>query len=187
MLAEPWEKPAFTLARTDGSPFDFGRETDGSVTLLFFGYTHCPDVCPVHMANLAAVLARLPPDVASRVMVVFVTTDPARDTPERLRRWLAEFDPRFVGLLGPLEKVNAIQQRIGLAPAVPQEPATPGADYLVGHAARVIAYGADGLARVVYPFGTRQADWAHDLPILVRARWERGAGPPTTRRGTDGP
>ncbi len=170
-LPAPWEKPAFTLTATTGAPYDFRRETEGWVTLLFFGYTHCPDVCPVHMANLAAVLDKAPPDVASRVKVVFVSTDPERDTPERLRRWLDGFDARFVGLRGPLTEVNAVQRSIGLAPAVKQEPASGGADYLVGHAAQVIAYTADNRAHVVYAFGTRQADWAHDLPILVRADW----------------
>lgn len=171
-LAEPWERPAFTLTATDGHPYDFRAETAGYLTLLFFGYTHCPDVCPVHMANLAAVLPKLPPGVASRVKVVFVTTDPERDTAERLRRWLDGFDPRFVGLVGPLDSVNAIQQRIGLAPAI-QQPTADGANYLVGHAAQVIAYSPDGRAHAVYPFGTRQADWAHDLPWLARIGSER--------------
>lgn len=170
-LPHPWEKPAFTLTAASGPAYDFRRETEGQVTLLFFGYTHCPDVCPVHMANLAAVLEKAPPDVASRVTVVFVSTDPERDTGERLRSWLAGFDPRFVGLRGPLAEVNAIQRAIGLAPAVKQEPADGGAQYLVGHAAQVIAYTADNRAHVVYSFGTRQTDWAHDLPILVRADW----------------
>lgn len=180
VLGEPWEKPGFTLTSTAGEAFDFRHETDGYVTLLFFGYTHCPDVCPVHMANIGTVLGRLPPDVASRIKVVFVTTDPARDTPQRLRAWLNGFDPRFVGLLGPLDTVNAIQRRLGLAPAVRQDASDGGSDYAVGHAAQVIAFTTDDRARVVYPFGTRQADWAHDLPILVRTDWRRVL--PTPRR-----
>ncbi len=166
-LAPPQPKPQFTLTATSGTPFDFARETEGRVALLFFGYTHCPDVCPVHMANLAAVLRKVPPDVAGRVRVVFVTTDPDRDSLPRLREWLDRFDPRFTGLRGDMEEVNALLRSIGLAAAVPQRSGDDPGDYLVGHAAQVIAYTADDLAHVVYPFGTRQADWAHDLPRLV--------------------
>ncbi|HEU5170512.1 MAG TPA: SCO family protein, partial [Gemmatimonadales bacterium] len=149
------------------------RDTRGAVTLLFFGYTHCPDVCPVHMANLAAVLDRLPTQIADRVRVVFVTTDPERDTPARLREWLGAFDARFIGLTGPPEQLERAQIAAGVLPAVRDTAA--GENYSVGHAAQVIAYTADGLGRVMYPFGTRQADWEHDLPRLVRASGEAPA------------
>jgi len=165
-LDPPAPKPEFILTDTQGAAFDFRARTGGYLTLLFFGYTHCPDVCPVHMANLAAVLNRLPDEVSRRVKVVFVTTDPARDTPERLSSWLARFDPDFIGLTGPPEALERAQRAAGVAPARPDSAA--GADYSVGHAAQVMAYTADGLGRVVYPAGTRQVDWAHDLPLLVR-------------------
>lgn len=167
-LPEPWPKPAFTLSDTRGEPFAFRDRTAGRVTLLFFGYTHCPDICPVHMASLAAVLAKLPPAVANEVAVVFVSTDPERDTGARIRSWLDGFDPAFIGLRGSLDSVNAIQQEIGLAAAVPGE--RTGGGYLVGHAAQVVAYTKDDNAHVVYPSGTRQTDWAHDLPLLVGRR-----------------
>ncbi|UCD24400.1 MAG: SCO family protein [Gemmatimonadota bacterium] len=166
----PLEKPDFSLIRTNGDTFDFRAETDGFVTLLFFGYTHCPDVCPIHMANIAAVLRNLPPDVSRAVKVVMVSTDPDRDTPDRFGPWLAQFDPSFVGLIGPIEEVNAIQSRLQLPPASKYGD-DPGS-YTVGHSARVIAFTADNRAHVSYPFGTRQNDWAHDLPLLVKAEWE---------------
>jgi protein SCO1/2 len=170
-LVQPWPKPDFTLLTTRGERFEFRSDTDGYVTLLFFGYTNCPDVCPVHMANIAAVLPKLPPQVATAIKVVFVTTDPERDTPERLESWLSGFDPRFIGLVGSLEAVNKIQRDVGLAPATRLGDRDDG--YRVGHAAQVVAYTRDNQAHVVYPFGTRQADWAHDLPILVEAkRWD---------------
>lgn len=169
-LAEAWPRPEFTLTDTGGEPFAFRARTAGTVTLLFFGYTHCPDVCPVHLANIAGVLGTLPPGVSNRVRVVFVSTDPERDTPERIRSWLDGFDHRFVGLRGPLDEVNAIQRRIGLAAAV--VPDTTRGDYTVGHAAQVIAYTADDSAHVMYGFGTRQTDWAADLPRLVRGDWD---------------
>jgi protein SCO1/2 len=166
-LDSPTPKPEFVLTDTRGAPFDFQARTAGYLTLLFFGYTHCPDVCPVHMANLAAVLGRLPDEVGRRVRVVFVTTDPARDTPERLSAWLAKFDSDFIGLTGTAEQLERAQIAAGVAPAEKSDSADS-AGYSVGHAAQVLAYTPDGLGRVVYPSGTRQLDWAHDIPLLVR-------------------
>jgi len=166
-LDPPAPKPEFVLTDTQGAPFDFRARTAGYVTLLFFGYTHCPDVCPVHMANLGAVLNRLPDEISRQVRVVFVTTDPARDTPERLSTWLAQFDADFIGLTGSPQEVERAQVAAGVAPARPDS--TGGADYAVGHAAQVMAYTPDGVGRVVYPSGTRQVDWAHDIPLLARA------------------
>ncbi len=169
VLSAPLPKADFTLTNTAGEPFAFREETQGYVTLLFFGYTSCPDICPVHMANIAAVLRRLPPQTASRVKVVMVTVDPERDTPERLRSWLNAFDPSFVGLTGSVEEVNGILRSMMLPPAVKQGEGET--DYLVGHTARVIAFTTDNRAHVTYPSGTRQVDWAHDLPLLVEADW----------------
>ncbi len=167
ILTEPLAKADFALESMNGGTFEFRKETQGFVTLLFFGYTYCPDVCPLHMANIGAVLKKLPPDVANQVRVVFVTTDPERDTPERLREWLGHFDRNFIGLLGPLDDVNAIQASFGLPPARREDLPTGG--YGVGHSARVIAFTTDNLAHVAYAFGARQEDWAHDLPILVNS------------------
>jgi protein SCO1/2 len=169
LLPDPIPKADFTLSDTEGEPFAFVPETEGYVTLLFFGYTYCPDICPVHMANIAAVLHRLPPQIANRVRVVMVTVDPERDTPQRLRQWLDNFDRSFVGLVGPMDEVNAIQRSFRLAAAVKLGDDTTG--YLMGHAAQVIAFTTDNRAHVMYPSGTRQADWAHDLPLLVRGDW----------------
>src|SRR6266550_8720606 len=77
LVTPPLPKPRFVLTDTSGAPFDFWNRTQGSITLLFFGYTYCPDQCPMHMANIGAALKRLPPDIADQVKLVFVTTDPA--------------------------------------------------------------------------------------------------------------
>ncbi len=169
VLPGPLPKVEFTLQSARGDSFDFRKETDGFVTLLFFGYTYCPDVCPIHMANIAAVKKKLPPDVASRLRVVFVTTDPERDTPERITQWLSHFDRSFVGLIGTLEEVNEIQRAIGLGSAVRED--FPEGGYGIAHAASVVAYTPDNQAHVLYGFGTRQEDWAHDLPRLVELSW----------------
>jgi len=173
-LADPIEVPDFTLTDTRGEPYRFRSGTAGRLTFLFFGYTSCPDICPVHMANLAAALGDLPYDQRRRVEVVFVSTDPDRDTPERIRAWLDRFDRGFVGLRGPLERVNEIQRALRLPPAVVQaleerqaDTSRTGTDYLVGHASQILAVTGDGRARVAYPAGIRQTDWRHDLRELL--------------------
>jgi protein SCO1/2 len=162
----PIAKPDLVLTDTRGQRYDLREETDGYLTLLFFGYTHCPDVCPVHMATLGAAIGELPPEVRDRTKVVFVSTDPERDTPERLRAWLDGFDRSIVGLHGPLEELNAALAAMKL-PGVAVVPSEHGSDPLIGHPSAVLAFGPDGLARVRYPFGVRRADWAHDLPLLA--------------------
>ena len=165
-IPEPWPKPDFTLTTTEGKPFSFRRDTEGYLTLLFFGYTHCPDVCPIHMSNIAAVLHRLPSSMSNRVRVVMVTTDPGRDTPQVLRAWLDHFDRSFIGVAGPEEALYAAEEAAGVMPSTPDKPDSAG-DYTIGHGAQVTAFTTDNMARAVYPSGIRQRDWAHDIPVLL--------------------
>lgn len=156
--------PTFTLSDLDGRPYRLPDSAAGKVILLFFGYTHCPDICPVHMANIAGALKKLPHRIASQVEVIFVTTDPERDTPERLREWLAVFDPGFVGLRGSQEEVDSAAATLRMPAAVRD---TVGETYYVGHMAYVVGFTRDGVARFLYPGGVRQADWAKEIPRLV--------------------
>lgn len=165
-LAEPWERPDFTLTTTDGEPFSFADETAGRLTLLFFGYTSCPDVCPIHLATLAGALDQ--PGVPEPV-VVFVGIDPARDTPEAVRSFLDRYDTDFIGLIGTEAELDAAQRATGVPVAI-AEPADAAGQYLVGHAAQIVAYTPDDLAHVVYPFGVRRQDWVRDLPLLATIR-----------------
>jgi protein SCO1/2 len=173
-LVPPHAKADFTLDDTQGKPFHFVRDTHDAVTLLYFGYTNCPDVCPTHLTNIAAALKKLSPEDQSRVRLVFVTTDPNRDTPERLRGWLDNFDKRFIGLRGGLDSVNAIASRFGLPPSTIEmmdpSAAGPQAMYGMGHAAQVLAFSPDDSLRTEYPSGFTVDDWANDLPKLVKIR-----------------
>ncbi|HLU40863.1 MAG TPA: SCO family protein [Microthrixaceae bacterium] len=166
-LAEPTEKPDFVLTDTDGNPFDFRAETEGVITLLFFGYTNCPDICPPHLAQIAQVLDQ--PGALTNVKVVFVTVDPERDTPEVLRDFLDSFDRSFIGLTGDPEVIRQAQIDTGVPPAIVDEPDEDG-DYLVGHSGEMRAYAPNGLGYVTFPFGTRQSQFAHDLQVLDRLR-----------------
>src|SRR6201997_4518273 len=114
LVTPPLPKPHFVLTDTSGARFDFWNRTRGSITLLFFGYTYCPDECPMHMAKVGAALKKLPRGIVNQVKLVFVTTDPARDTRVDLRRWLDNFDKRFVGLTGTPTALDAVQKATGV-------------------------------------------------------------------------
>ncbi|MCM3926299.1 SCO family protein [Frankia sp. AiPs1] len=164
-LGAPIDLPDLHLTDTTGHPYDLRAHAPGRVTLLFFGYTHCPDICPTTMADLAAALTQVSPDIRRRTSVVFVTSDPQRDTPPVMRHWLDSFDSGFVGLTGELATIDAAARSVG----VPLEPPRHQADgsWIVDHGAQVLAFGPDRRARVVYTAGTSVADYAHDLPLLL--------------------
>jgi protein SCO1 len=170
LVSPPLPKPKFTLTDTSGSPFDFEFKTKGYTTLLFFGYTHCPDMCPLQMSTIARALREIPPASADRFKVVFVTTDPERDTPQVLRSWLDHFDKRLIGLTGSEADIAAAQIAANLSPAK-KSAVRPDGNYEVGHAAFVLAYTKDNLAHVIYPVGVKEDDWVHDLPYLATETW----------------
>lgn len=156
-------RPTFTLTDTAGTPYDFAARTRGRPTLLFFGYTHCPDVCPTTMADTAAALRGTPEPLRGTVQVVFVTTDPARDTGKVLAAWLRNFDPdlprRFVGLTGTVAQVEAAQAAAKVPVATENGQA---------HSAELLLYGADDYARVAYASGSSPDDLRHDLPLAAK-------------------
>src|SRR5690606_38635291 len=152
------------LTDVDGQPYDFRAETEGKLAFVFIGYTNCPDVCPLHMANIASALSPHP-ELEERVEVVFITADPERDTPERLRSWLGPFNPGFVGLRGTPEEVHAIENSLNLPLSV--VPSGEEADYAVGHAALVVAFPPNGPGRVGYLSGALPSDYAEDIPKLL--------------------
>lgn len=159
----PRPKPAFSLTTTSGEPYYFSAETEGKLTLLYFGYLNCPDICPVHLAQIAETFDKLP-EIARDTEVVFVSVDPARDSPEEIRAYLDTFDSRFVGLTGSLPEIESAQAAAGVPVAVF---VGEGEDYTVNHAGMVVAYAPDGLNHTLYPFGVRQSAWSNDLQILA--------------------
>jgi protein SCO1/2 len=170
LIDPPQPKPRFTLTDTSGARFDLSSKTHGYVTLLFFGYTHCPDMCPLQVSMIAKALKEISPGIADQFKVVFVTTDPERDSPEVLRSWLDHFDQRFIGLTGNRAAIDAAQIAANITPAKKSTVRSDGA-YEVGHAAFVLAYTKDSLAHVIYPVGMKLEDWIHDLPYLAKETW----------------
>jgi protein SCO1/2 len=165
-------RPDFTLTDTAGQSYDFGKRTRGKVTLLYFGYTNCPDECPTSMADVAAALRSVPSAVAAQVTVVFATTDPWRDNAKVVRAWLDRFHPPapFVGLTGSPGEVAGAETTMGM-PISTREPRAKGqkpGQYSVSHFAAVIVYGRDDRLATLYPSGVVPADIAADLKVLVK-------------------
>jgi protein SCO1/2 len=129
------------------------------VTLMFFGYTHCPRECPLTMADTAAALRELAPAQRAGIRVVFVTVDPARDTGPVLRRWLDRYDPAFTGLTGSPRAVRAAAAAAGIPVG------TGGAD--LDHGTEMLAFTPDNRAHLAFFPSTPPAGIAHDLRLLV--------------------
>ena len=142
------------------------------MTLLYFGYTHCPDECPTSMADVAQALRSVGPAVSSKVTVVFATTDPWRDNAKVLRRWLDKFRPPtpFVGLTGSPAQIAGAETTMGMPISSREARATgqkPG-QYSVSHFAAVMVFGRDDRLATLYPSGVVPADIAADLKLLVK-------------------
>ena len=163
-LAEPYRRPSFTLTDTAGKPYDFKALTDGRPTLLYFGYTRCPDVCPTTLADIAVALRGVPADVAKQVRVVFVTTDPGYDTPAVLGEYLHRFDAdlpvQFVGLTGTQALIDQAQLSAGV-PVAEDDGKT--------HSSLLLLYGKDDAAHVAFDQGNTPHDIASDLKQVVAA------------------
>lgn len=168
-LNVPLPRPNFVLTDSHGRSYDFAARTRGRATLLYFGYTNCPYQCPTAMADIAVALSRLPRSVRNKISVVFVTTDPERDSPIVLRRWLAYFNAPIIGLTGTRAAVEAAQEAAHVTVSVPKpnEP-PPAGPASTAHGGGVLAYGTDDYAHVTYPAGTTSADLVRDLPLLAR-------------------
>lgn len=158
--------PAASLVDVDGTEVALDTAFAGTPTLLFFGYTSCPDICPIHLAAIASAMGTAGISYDD-LDVVFVSVDPERDTPERIASYLANFDTRMVGLHGDRAVVADALAQLDLGGVVVEGPDPRGEGDLIGHPAQVIGFDADGRAQRVWPFGARRSDWIADLPRIV--------------------
>ena len=165
VLDPPFEVAATPLTDTSGSPYSLTEDTDKPLTLVFFGYTHCPDICQVVMANLASAMTRLDERDRERVEVVFVTTDPARDTEKVLRSYLDQLDPAFVGLTGELDTIVSVGKPLGVG--ITQGEKLPSGGYDVTHGTTITGIDADDQGSVYWDGETSSADLASDIHRLL--------------------
>ena len=166
VLDTPYVVPATPLTASTGGQYSLTRDTDKPLTLVFFGYTHCPDICQVVMSTLASAMTRLDEAEREQVDVAFVTTDPARDTAPVLEDYLDRFDPTFFGLTGDLDTIAAIGKP--LAVAVEQGKKLPSGGYEVVHSTQVSAIGSDDKVHVLWTQDTSAATIAADVHHLLQ-------------------
>ena len=140
--------PDVTLTDQDGNPYNLAEDPSTAAVVLFFGYTNCPDVCPGILADMATAKRRLPEDLVDDVTLIVVTTDPARDTPEALKEYLARVDDSFIGLTGSLEDIKPAALSLGIDIAEGKQ--LPSGGYEVDHGSYVLGFGEDRLLRVVW-------------------------------------
>jgi protein SCO1 len=157
----PREAPDFSLQSSAGGTLAL-REYRGKVVILGFGFTSCPDVCPVTLATLAQARRKLGPDAAD-VQVLYVTVDPERDGPERMKEYLNAFDPTFIGGSGPAEKLAAVRKDYGIL----AEKKIKGTSYLVAHSSYTYLIDRRGRLRALMQYGRGPDDYVHDLKILL--------------------
>jgi protein SCO1 len=174
-LDPPRTLPDVTLTDVDGDEVALAEDFAGEPVLLFFGYTSCPDICPIHLRTIASSMSALGVST-QQIRVVFVSVDPERDTPERIREFTTAFDRSFVGLHGDLDVVEDALSQLDLPGPVVEGPDPRGEGDLIGHPAQVIGFDHEGVAQRVWPFGARRADWVADLPRILE-EWTPGAEP----------
>lgn len=183
VVTDPPLQPSDVVLRdTEHKPYHLAGASPEKVTVLYFGFTHCDDVCPTTMADLAAARRALPSSLAHRVQVVFVTVDPRRDTPRVLNHWLGRFDPDIVGLRGPTALVHQAERSLYADPSAIEPPtggdhragrgrgasSTGAGDYEVSHSGSVYVFGP-GETSLLYSGGTTVTQYARDFTRLLKA------------------
>jgi protein SCO1/2 len=155
---------AFSLTSDEGRAVK-AQDYRGKVVLLYFGYTHCPDVCPTTMAHLASVMQRLG-KAADQVKILFVSVDPTRDTPALLHSYVRAFDPHAIGLTGTEDAIKALAKRYRGA----YEAESPGAngDYEVTHSSAIYIFDKSGKAQLLATPSDSINDYVHDLQQLLQ-------------------
>ncbi len=162
-LPEPTEIGELTLVDQDGRPFD-GSVLQGKWSYAFFGYTNCPDICPITMSLLKQVEQRLhetaSPDVAAKFQGIFVTVDPARDSPETVREFVASFSPNFLGVTGTEENIRSLASNVAVGyRRIGSDDSK--IEYLVEHQGHIVVFSPEGRC-----YGFIKPE--HDTTQLVR-------------------
>ena len=152
LLSQSRGLPPLQMADQHGQPVALDQ-LKGTWSLVFFGYTYCPDICPTTLAQLRQIKRQLPQRTVDRLRIVLVSVDPARDTTAQLKQYLAYFDKDFLGVRGSIEDTRTLSNALSI-PFVPADTRTPG--YTVDHSGNLAIIGPDGRQRgfVRAPFDT---------------------------------
>ncbi|MFG0720141.1 SCO family protein [Pseudomonas sp. GLN_6] len=163
LLPQSRNLPELSLTNQDGQTVAVDQLKD-QWSLLFFGYTFCPDICPATLAQLRQLQGQLPPETLAKLRIVLVTVDPHRDTPEQLKKYLEYFDAGFIGLTGE----EAIIQKLANGVSIPFIPAdTSKENYTVDHSGNLVLIGPDGKQRGFIRAPINNTKLAAQLPGLI--------------------
>jgi protein SCO1/2 len=163
-LDPPWPLPDFELTDTQGQTFQLS-DVEGDLALIYFGYTHCPDVCPLTLLDVKEALQGMEDN--GRVQVIFITVDPERDTPEVLAGYLSAFDPDFIGLTGDSHTIQEVVKPYRVM-AEKEDAGQAAVGYLVNHTARLYLVNPQRELRLTYTFGFDPAALRSDLEHLLK-------------------
>jgi protein SCO1/2 len=154
--------PDFKLQGSDGSEVTLTRYR-GKIAIVVFGFTACPTVCPTTLRTLAEARKQLGAD-ADQLQIVYLTVDPERDDVERMRVYLATFDPTFVGATGTAAELEAVRKEYGIF----ANRESAGESYSFSHSSYTYLVDRDGRLRALMPYGQKPEDYVHDVRILLK-------------------
>lgn len=157
---------SFNLTDENGATVTATDYADAPLTLLFFGYTNCPDICPMTLSRLSSAIAGLAPDVQNKIKVLFVSVDPKRDTPQRLKEYTAHFGPQFVGLTGSQQELTRFTKVMRVAYGY-GEPDSETGFYLVSHSAAIFVFDNQQQVRLLINQQEKVAAITEDLQTLL--------------------
>ena len=164
VIEPPLPLEDFILQTANNEPFRLSDQ-DGKITLLFFGYTSCPDVCPTTLAEFKQVYEKLGDD-AQNVQFLMITADPERDTPDRISEFVSYFNPVFVGLSGERSELEKVYKEFSVF--VEKQETDSAAGYLVSHTSSVFVLDRNNDLRLTFPYGTSASEMTDDIAQLLK-------------------
>ncbi|MEE5115946.1 SCO family protein [Pseudomonas alliivorans] len=163
LLPQSRSLPSLSMSDQNGAPVAVD-ELKGKWTLVFFGYTYCPDICPTTLAQLRDIRTKLPQETVDNMRVVLVSVDPDRDTPQELKQYLGYFDPRYIGLTAPVADIQKLASALSI-PFIPADTSKPG--YTVDHSGNLALIGPDGRQRGFIRSPLNAQKLVAQLPVLL--------------------
>ena len=165
LLPQSRTLPALQMTNQDGQPV-MVNELKGKWSLLFFGYTFCPDICPTTLAQLRQIKSELPADAVDKLQIILVSVDPHRDTPQQLKQYLGYFDPQFIGLAPTsVEELQKVANAVSI-PFIPADTSKP--NYTVDHSGNLAVIGPDGTQRGFIRAPLNNAKLVAQLPVMLK-------------------
>ena len=165
LLPQSRTLPALQMTNQDGQPV-MVNELKGKWSLLFFGYTFCPDICPTTLAQLRQIKSELPADAVDKLQIILVSVDPHRDTPQQLKQYLGYFDPQFIGLTPTsVEELQKVANAVSI-PFIPAD--TSKHNYTVDHSGNLAVIGPDGTQRGFIRAPLNNAKLVAQLPVMLK-------------------